>query len=1103
MPEEGGGAGGVGVGVVGLELKERLSINRRCQNKQVTMPEFINCQLEEIDQNGKSIRRDITVTKYTISNTQIILEGWHGVESEIELREIASIEQYGMHGIILKTAAREVLLKSNGDPAGDESLIDLNIKLIESRRKSSGHQPNVDSEQKNEKNSSSIETVELLIGYGDDRHDIYMHEPNGSYIQGIAWGDFGEIILHRHFTSEQTSIKHVYAKENQILKKGDKIIRLAEKTAEGGIRLIDLIYGSAKEICINRIAEKGICVEEETEAVGFFALNDKKAEATDEGSVGVVHMPLLQIDSHPFIQIKWKAETGSIVEKGEAVCIIEVDDGDQSFGEITIDAPYRLCVSSPSRDFDTGTSVFIGGVLLEYLRLPDMPVLTNKKRDTKPRKEKRKAARVSIEIAGDLEYANGIDSRWKRILSLDLEEDTMSAVITKWFCERNSLVRSGDGIARIEETRKNGDIVWRDIYYNGEVPIWIYSTKGEDQDNQSQALHRDSEICSAYLVIAEDAPIPAYGEYGYIRMPFVDGDMQLVSLVKWKAAAGEIYEEGERVCELTILDWESDPIRDCIISAPCRLQVCSNDFNSTRSVYTNGILLEYLRLREVQERPPIQNQETTYRNKGRGRKDEVGSGQVKRETGYRNQGAGIYEVLGVAVNAQKEFQTNPRQTSHKEQSNPQDIQEHIFWTPANGDSFAYGKIVEWKEGNHGSFYKKNDLVCEIICFTPDSRPAFTEYVKAACDMVVTERLATQGQQITNSCPLFRYTPRSSQSSHQQPSPQSDRASSGSKETSQRFSYKTVEDISRCTGKSISEVRNLCQQLGYNEPFSLVYADRIADHLTGNPSIKRAWESSSSDGASMLQSNKASQNNQISEPIEGLDDFIGVVRNYHAFTVRDVLERIVTTERERIENEKGLWRLGAGVAALAFGISIDGFDAGDLLAGWTFSNIGAAAHQLASKEQIEFLKKLQSEWLVLDRSPIDIRRRLGEPQGRFIGISRENRLDMFNIHQSGTRGFHLVELDYAGNIAKGFKDPQSLEVLQRSYSEEDIGLLSSLLYPSTIMPLKLCRTITPEEAKKKDPYYNQLSKAGAPFRVVYSDDTEGVMYKIRIPHHSDY
>jgi len=186
-----------------------------------------------------------------------------------------------------------------------------------------------------------------------------------------------------------------------------------------------------------------------------------------------------------------------------------------------------------------------------------------------------------------------------------------------------------------------------------------------------------------------------------------------------------------------------------------------------------------------------------------------------------------------------------------------------------------------------------------------------------------------------------------------------------------------------------------------------------------------------------------------------------------------------------------------------GISVDGFDTGDLFAGWTFSNIGGAAHQFASKKQLEFLKKLHSEWLVLDRSPMDLRRRLGEPQGRFIGISQFNRLDMFNIHQSSSRGYHLVELDLAGNIAKGFKNSQSLEVLQRSYDQEDIGTLSNQLYPSTIAPLKICHKITPNEARKKDPYFNQLSKAGAPFKIVYENNTEGIMYKIQIPHHSDF
>lgn len=346
-----------------------------------------------------------------------------------------------------------------------------------------------------------------------------------------------------------------------------------------------------------------------------------------------------------------------------------------------------------------------------------------------------------------------------------------------------------------------------------------------------------------------------------------------------------------------------------------------------------------------------------------------------------------------------------------------------------------------------------------------------------------------------------------------------------KEKSHIFSYMSLADISHCTGKSISEVRDVCRatrsasgQKGCTEPFSLFEADRMAAVLTGYPSIKRAWEQRNRIDAqttSFSYSTGENKHNLIPpisqpvkefckvEPIEGLDDFIGMVKDGYAFQVRDVLERIVNAERERIEGERAVWKIGVGIATFFCGASIDGLDAGDLFTGWTFSNIGGAAHQLASKKQVEFLKKLQSEWLVLDRSPMDIRRRLGEPQGRFIGISRSNILDMFNIHQSGSRGFNMVELDFAGNIATGFQDPQSLEVLQRSYDEEGIGIISLHLYPSTITPLKLCRTITPDEAIKKDPYYSQLSKAGAPFRVVYSDDTEGIMYKIQIPHHSDY
>lgn len=586
---------------------------------------------------------------------------------------------------------------------------------------------------------------------------------------------------------------------------------------------------------------------------------------------------------------------------------------------------------------------------------------TNYRRDADiPKKETRKAARISDGSDMQHEFASGIDTRWTRRLLVEYSADTRSAEVTKWFCGKNTVLKSGDGIARIQETRSNST-VWYDVFYNGDAPIRIYRLSPEEE----KFLDDFGELCWAYLVIDEEPSIPAAGEYGFIRMPFANDEMQLVSIVNWKPEVGSIIEKGKKICDVTILDYNSEVIERCLLTAPCRLQISSVEFDSDKTVFTNGILLEYIRLHEVGKTAKDPQGQGTYRNSGQGRKEAISS-TIRQDTTAR-------------------------------------------------------------------------------------------------------------------------------SVHQRPQCES-----------QYFSYKTIDDISRCTGRSRDEIINICEQLGCTEPFTLAYADRIADRLTGYPSIKRAWESRSHSASSQSQGDNATSTaSQILEPIEGLDNFIGMVRDGYAFQVRDVLERIVTTEKERIENERGLWKLGAGVAALAFGISLDGFDAGDLLAGWSFSNIGAAAHQYASKEQVEFLRKLQSEWLVLDRSPIDIRRRLGEPQGRFIGISRQNILDMFNIHQSGTRGFHMVELDHAGNIARGFQDSQSLEVLQRSYDEEDIGVLSSQLYPSNITPLKLCRTITPEEARKKDPYYNQLSKAGAPFRVVYTDDTEGVMYKIQIPHHSDY
>lgn len=489
------------------------------------------------------------------------------------------------------------------------------------------------------------------------------------------------------------------------------------------------------------------------------------------------------------------------------------------------------------------------------------------------------------------------------------------------------------------------------------------------------------------------------------------------------------------------------------------------------------------------------NRNTTYRNKGAGAKESFetsSSNDAKRNTSYRNSGVGRREDLGNSIKKQE------KHTKLTQDLGEQCI-EMIFKVP-NKNNFFYGRIDTWDQQK--TVYRRNEIICEITYFAAPQ--PYTHTIRAEHDLQIIRWIARKSQNLAAGDKLFVYTGDLSTSSCSKQATNNRAIDPETQYKPHGFAYQTINDISCCTGRSRAEIINVCQQLGCAEPFTLVYADRIADRLTGCPSIKRAWESRQHSASSQQQSNNfASSANQIMEPIEGLDDFIAMVREGYAFQVRDVLERIVNVERERIENERLFWRLGAGAVTILSGGFIDGFGIDDPLSGMAISNVAGMAHQFASKEQVEFLKKLQSEWLVLDRSPMDIRRRLGEPQGRFIGISRANILDMYNIHQSGSRGFHMVELDHAGNIAKGFKDSQSLEVLQRSYDEEDIGIISSHFYPSTIIPLKLCRTITPEEAKKKDPYYNQLSKAGAPFRVVYSDDTEGIMYKIQIPHHSDY
>ena len=80
----------------------------------------------------------------------------------------------------------------------------------------------------------------------------------------------------------------------------------------------------------------------------------------------------------------------------------------------------------------------------------------------------------------------------------------------------------------------------------------------------------------------------------------------------------------------------------------------------------------------------------------------------------------------------------------------------------------------------------------------------------------------------------------------------------------KFSYASKRDICRCTGKTDTEVQEAMNRLNCREPFSLIYADRLAGLLTGDPSIKRAY-----DRTMLLEENSIRTEDR---PSDGLAEF---------------------------------------------------------------------------------------------------------------------------------------------------------------------------------------------------------------------------------------
>jgi len=236
----------------------------------------------------------------------------------------------------------------------------------------------------------------------------------------------------------------------------------------------------------------------------------------------------------------------------------------------------------------------------------------------------------------------------------------------------------------------------------------------------------------------------------------------------------------------------------------------------------------------------------------------------------------------------------------------------------------------------------------------------------------------------------------------------------------------------------------------------------------------------------------------------VEEIVSYASTAHTFQAAYVLEKIVECEIDRINKEKSGWKVAGAVAGLALGVS-DGFQFTDLFTSIAFSNIGGMAHEFASKEQVEFLKKVKSDWLVSQKSALEILHRLGMPRQRSICYSRQTgKLCIANIHENPSRGAFMVPLGAAKDHATGFKNDDALSVLYNTFDESEINILAYQLYPSELHQLSSQKRISSSKAASLNPYHDMLKQFEEVTLLALKDDTSPLIaYKVPIPVGSEY
>ena len=234
-----------------------------------------------------------------------------------------------------------------------------------------------------------------------------------------------------------------------------------------------------------------------------------------------------------------------------------------------------------------------------------------------------------------------------------------------------------------------------------------------------------------------------------------------------------------------------------------------------------------------------------------------------------------------------------------------------------------------------------------------------------------------------------------------------------------------------------------------------------------------------------------------------EEMLSIAHQSYSFQTREVLQRIVLGEQQRIKEEQMLWRLGGAVLGACFGLS-DGFQMTDLFMGMAGASVASLAHDVMSHEDRKFLEQCQSLWLVGRHSPMELAQRLGPARSRVILFDPSWESPVIFNHHQGYRGDHLVPLGNAGNQAAGFQDGSSMEVMSRYFDSNDLEVLQSQLYPIAehATAINKIQPISKADALAIDPHASAFTGKSKPMQIE-TNDCYCVGYQVPIPATSDF